>query len=68
MVAAVLKKAEEAGQIHPNCCERKGFLWDLTAAYHPGKRWPDTLSQPVLFDGPVVDRSAELDSVMSKNQ
>jgi hypothetical protein len=34
-LSAVLKKAEEAGKLHPDCCDRKGFLWDLTAAYAP---------------------------------
>ena len=67
MVAAILKKAEEDGQLHPDCCVRKGFLWDLAAVYAPGKLWPETLSQPVLFDGPVVHTSRELDSVIGKN-
>jgi hypothetical protein len=68
MVAAVLKKAEGAGQLHPDCCERKGVLWDLTGAYAPGKLWPETLSQPVLFDGPVVRTSPQLDSFIAKNK
>jgi hypothetical protein len=67
MVAAVLKKAEEAGQLHPKCCERKGVPWDLTAAYAAGTEWRETLPPPVLFDGPVVRTSPELDSVIAKN-
>ena len=65
MVAAVLKKAETAGKLNPQCCEQEGFLWDLTAVYAPGKRWPEILSQPVLFNGPVVKRAQELDSVIT---
>jgi len=43
MLSAVLKKAQEIGTPHPDCCERKGFLWDLTAAYAPGTQWRETL-------------------------
>jgi hypothetical protein len=68
MVASVLKKAEEAGQLHPECCERKGFLWDLTAAYAAGKLWPETLSQAALFDGPVVRTLPVLDSVIANSK
>ena len=66
MLAAVLKKAEAVGKLSPQCCEQKGFLWDLTAAYAPGRRWPEILSQPILFDGPVVKRAQELDSVITQ--
>jgi hypothetical protein len=66
MLSAVLMKAETAGKLSPQCCEQKGFLWDLTAAYAPGKRWLEVLSQPVLFDGPVVKRAQQLDSVITR--
>ena len=66
MIATVLKKAETAGKLNPQCCEQKGFLWDLTAAYAPGMRWPEILSQAVLFDGPVVKRAQDLDSVLTR--
>ena len=29
-LAAAIKKPEASGKLHPDCCERKGFLWDLT--------------------------------------
>ena len=35
VLAAGSKKAEVSSNIHPDCCDRKGFLWDLTAAYAP---------------------------------
>jgi hypothetical protein len=66
MLATVLKKAAEAGRLHPDCCERKGFLWDLTAAYAPAKQWSEALPEPMVFNGPVVRISAELDSVIAK--
>ena len=68
MVAAVLGKAEKAGQLHPKCCVGKGFLWDLNAAYAPGSRWPDNLPQPVVFDGPVVRTISGLDAALAKSK
>ncbi len=68
LVAAALKKGEANGQIHPNCCERKGVLWDLTAAYAKGSTWRETLPPPILFDGPVVRTSPELDSILAKDE
>ena len=65
MVAAVLKKEEQARKLHPNCCERKGYLWDLTAAYAPQTHWGDSLPLPLLFNGPVVKVSPELESILS---
>jgi hypothetical protein len=64
MVAGVLQRAQDAGQFQPDCCVRKGILWDLTAAYAPGKQWPIGLSQPELFNGPVVRKTAELESLL----
>jgi hypothetical protein len=66
IVATVLKKAEAAGALHPNCCERKGFLWDLFAAYKPGAMWGDSMPQPILFNGAVAPAIAQLDSLISK--
>ena len=65
VLAAAIKKAETSGQLHPDCCERKGFLWDLTAAYAPGARWGDTLPEPVLLNGPVVQAAPDLESILA---
>jgi hypothetical protein len=51
LMAAVLKKAEVSGKLHPKCCDRNGFLWDLTAAYAPGKLWGDAPPEPILLNG-----------------
>ncbi len=64
--SAVLKKAEAVNNIHPDCCERNGFLWDLTAAYAPGTPWNDIPPKPVLLNGPVVNTAGELDSLLTK--
>lgn len=66
LVAAAMKKVELSGALHPDCCERKGVLWDLAAAYPPGARWDEALPQPVLLNGPVVNAVAGLDAILSK--
>jgi len=65
-LSAVLKRAEEAGKLHPDCCERKGFLWDLTAAYAPGAQWRETLPEPMLLNGPVVRTTSDLDAAVAR--
>jgi hypothetical protein len=66
LIAAGIKKVEVSGALHPNCCERKGFFWDLAAAYAPGTNWGDALPEPVLLNGPVVDTVTDLDAVVTK--
>ena len=65
LIAAGIKKAEVSGALHPDCCERKGFLWDLTAAYAPGTQWRETLPEPILLNGPVVQTVSDLDSAVA---
>jgi hypothetical protein len=65
-VAATLEKAETTGMHHPNCCERKGILWDLTAAYTPGAQWHEALPEPILLNGPVVGTVSDLESALAK--
>jgi hypothetical protein len=66
LVASAVKRAEISGALHPDCCERKGFLWDLTAAYRTGERWGDALPEPLLLNGPVVNTVVDLDAVVAK--
>jgi len=42
------------GQTKPKCCNRRGILWDLVAAYPPHTTWSETLPPAALFDGPVI--------------
>ena len=65
LVAAVIKKAETTDQLHPDCCERNGFLWDLVAAYAPGGRWSDNLPGPVLLNGTMVQNADALESIVA---
>jgi hypothetical protein len=66
LVAAVIKQAEVGGRLHPACCEHKGFLWDLTAAYAPGSRWSDRLPEPVLLNGTMVQNADALEAIVAK--
>ena len=42
------------GQPNPDCCIRKGTLWDLIAVYTAGSEWRETLPRAAVFNGPVV--------------
>jgi hypothetical protein len=68
LMAAVLKKAEESGHLHPDCCVQKGTLWDLTAGYVPGVVWRDDPKEAGLFNGPVVRTPAELEALLAKSK
>lgn len=65
LVAAALKSAEQAGKLHPDCCNRDGILWDLVAVYAPGVLWEKSLPEPVFLNGPVVDVARELDAILT---
>ena len=66
VIATLVKKTE--GKLHPACCEDKGFLWDLTAAYAPGSRWTNSLPEPMLLNGPVVRTTGTLDGIVGKTR
>ncbi len=51
-----------APQPSEECCEQNGILWDLVAIYPRGATWTDRLPTAVLFNGPVVDVKADLES------
>ncbi len=38
----------------PDCCNRRGILWDLIAVYPAGAIWSHRLSAATVFNGPVV--------------
>jgi hypothetical protein len=66
VIAAALKKTADAGKAEPDCCERKGVLWDLIAAYAPGATWRELPPEPALFNGTVVRVAGELDLMIAK--
>lgn len=65
LVSGVLKEAQAAGKIRPECCERKGSLWDLTTVYAPGAVWRKTPPEPLIQNGPIVETTAALDSALA---
>jgi hypothetical protein len=64
LMSGVLKEAQSAGKIRPECCERKGSLWDLTTVYAPGALWRNILPEPLIQNGPVVETTAALDAAL----
>jgi hypothetical protein len=66
LVAIELKKAEAIGKLHQDCCERKGFLWDLAAVYAPGARWREIPPEPVFLNGPVAKVPRDLETALAK--
>ena len=47
------------------CCERRGYLWDLAAVYPPGVTWTDRMPTATVFNGPVVDIADQLARALS---
>jgi thiol-disulfide isomerase/thioredoxin len=64
-VAAALEVTEEATQLHPSCCKRRGVLWDLIAAYPACAVWSNTIPRPIFFDGTMVQSAAGLEGVIN---
>lgn len=64
-VARALAVTEEATQLHPSCCKRRGVLWDLIAAYPAGALWSSTVPRPIFFDGTMVQSAAGLENVVN---
>ncbi len=63
LLSGALKIAEARGKLHPDCCERKGFLWGLAVAYYQAFSGA-TRFEPILLNGPVVNRASELQSIL----
>jgi hypothetical protein len=43
-----------------------GILWDLVAIYPKGARWDATLPPAVVFDGPVVLVTDQMNAALAK--
>jgi hypothetical protein len=66
LIAEQLAKDARDPQPKPECCTRKGILWDLIAVYPPDVLWTDTVPPAILFDGPVVQLEAEIQAAIQK--
>ena len=65
VVAKKLAADRRAPQPEEECCNRSGILWDLVAVYPRGAIWDDRMPTAVLFNGPVVDVKADLESAIA---
>ena len=64
-VSKRLAADRRAPQPEEECCERSGVLWDLVAVYPRGAIWNDRMPVAVLFNGPVVDVKADIESALT---
>ena len=62
LVAKRLATDRRSPQPTEDCCDRDGILWDLVAVYPKGATWNDRTPVAVLFNGPVIDVKAEIES------
>jgi hypothetical protein len=62
LIAKRLAADRRGPQPAEDCCEQNGILWDLVAVYPKAARWDDRMPIAVLFNGPVVDVKADLES------
>ena len=58
ILAAVMAESRNP-ESRPDCCNRKGILWDLIAVYPTGSVWSQSLPPATLFNGPVVRALAD---------
>jgi len=62
VVARKLSADARNPQPAPDCCDRDGILWDLAAVYPPGAAWNGQMPAATVFNGPVVDIGADIES------
>ena len=48
--------AIELGKVaETNCCYDRGIPWDSMAVFEPGALWGETLPEPAMFDGIIME-------------
>ena len=55
VLSAQMTRDARAPQPVQDCCDRRGYLWDLAAVYPPGSTWTDRLPTATVFNGTVLD-------------
>jgi hypothetical protein len=50
----------------PDCCTRKGILWDLMAIYPPRATWTDKMPIAEFMNGTIVDVADGLAQVLAR--
>ena len=64
LLAQRIKADARPPQPTPDCCTRKGILWDLMAIYPARATWTDKMPVADIFNGTVVDVVDGLDEVL----
>jgi hypothetical protein len=59
-VSDQMMKDARAPQPQQDCCDRRGYLWDLAAVYPPGAMWTDRMPTATVFNGTVMDIADQL--------
>ena len=62
LVAKRMARDARPPQPNPRCCYSDGILWDLAAVYPRGSVWQNVSPVATVFDGPVFDLTAPIDS------
>jgi hypothetical protein len=65
-LARRMKSDARTPQPEPHCCEMDGILWDLAAVYSKSALWKDKLPPAIVFDGPVVSITSNIDAALTR--
>jgi hypothetical protein len=68
MVAKKLGADARAPQPEHDCCEQDGILWDLAAVYPPGATWEGQMPTALVFNGPVIDITSDIDAALTTSK
>jgi hypothetical protein len=66
LLAKQMARDARPPQPAPACCDHEGILWDLAAVYPKGATWEAMLPPAVVFDGPVVNITEQVDRAIRK--
>ena len=65
-LASVMKRDARPPQPKEECCDSDGVLWDLVAIYPKGVRWETSMPLAVVFDGPVLRVTDQMNVALAK--
>lgn len=64
VLASQMKEDARPPQPVQDCCVRSDILWDMAAVYPPGLMWSDRMPPAVVFNGPVVDVTGDIEKAL----
>jgi hypothetical protein len=62
LVAQSLRLQTSRFQLQPDCCDHKGFYWDMAALYPKQGQWEQV--RPVFVNGAVAPVSSKLQAAL----